>query len=206
MYALKLLYKKYMGYLMNLEISDLTIIKEYKKNNKKGLGHLYERYNKYVYSIAYNFSGNKEDALDITQEVFISAFKGLKTFDDKYSLLPWIKKITVNKCINFKRSKKELVSLNETLPSGDEFLDSLESSDGVDSVMDCKSTKVILLSSINNLDSKTRMAILLRHMKNMKYEDIASNMKIPLGTVKTLIHNGRKQLKEDLRQQGVWGS
>lgn len=187
-----------------LEVSDLSILKEYKKNNRRGLELIYDRYKKYVYSIAYHYSGNKEDALDITQEVFISVFKAMGSFKEQYSLLPWIKKITVNKCLNFIRGKKESVSLNQTTESGDELQNIISSDEITESSVVCKDTKKAVEDAIIKLPDRERMAVLLRHMKQMKYEDIAQSMKLPIGTVKTLIHNGRKSIKQNLISQGIW--
>ena len=187
-----------------LEVSDLSILKEYKNNNKKGLELVYSRYRKYVYAIAYHYAGNKEDALDITQEVFISVFKSMGNFKEQYSLIPWIKKITVNKCLSFLRARKENISLNEKTESGDELQNIISSDDITDQLIACKDTKKALEEAIRKLPDRERMAILLRHMKQMKYEEIASNMKLPTGTVKTLIHNGRKSIKQNLMSLGVW--
>lgn len=189
---------------MYLEVSDLTILREYKKNNRKGLELIYDRYKKYVYTITFHYAGNKEDALDIMQEVFVAIFKAMNTFKEEYSLLPWIKKITVNKCLNFLRSKKQNVSLNETTDSGDELQNIISSSELIENTVELKDTKKALEEAIQKLPDKERMAILLRHMKQMKYDDIASTMKLPSGTVKTLIHNGRKLMKKELMMQGVW--
>lgn len=187
-----------------MDVSDSYILKEYKKNNKKGLELVYERYRKYVYSIAFHYAGSKEDALDITQEVFISVFKSMGGFKEQYSLIPWIKRITVNKCLNFKRSRKESISLNDTTESGDELQNILSSNERVENAVVCRDTKKILEEAITNLNDRERMAILLRHIKKMKYEEIAICMKLPAGTVKTLIHKARKSIKESLVSQGVW--
>ncbi len=187
-----------------MEVSDLNIFKEYQKNNRRGLELIYDRYKKYVYAIAFNYSGNKEDALDITQEVFISVFKAFGSFKEQYSILPWIKKITVNKCLNFLRSRKENVSLNETTDSGDELQNIIRSNEVTEASIECKDTKKALEEAIAKLPDRQRIAVLLRHMKQMKYEEIASTMKLPTGTVKTLIHNGRTALKDNLIKQGVW--
>ncbi len=187
-----------------LEVSDVSIFKEYKKNTVRGLELIYDRYRKYVYSIAFHYAGNKEDALDITQEVFISVFKAMGSFKEQYSLLPWIKKITINKCLNFLRSRKQIISLNESTDSGDELQNILCSEERTENAVVCKDTKKVLEGAIQKLPDKERMAILLRHMKQMKYEDIANSMKLPTGTVKTLIHNGRKSIKQNLIKQGVW--
>lgn len=187
-----------------LEVSDLNILKEYKKDNRKGLELIYDRYRKYVYSIAFHYAGNKEDALDITQEVFISVFKSLNGFKEQFSLLPWIKKITVNKCLNYLRSRKDNISLNQSTDSGDELQNIISSKDKTENDIVYKDTKKALEEAIYKLPDRERMAVLLRHMKQMKYDDIASTMKLPSGTVKTLIHNGRKAMKENLIKQGVW--
>ena len=187
-----------------MEVSDLNILKEYKKDNRKGLELIYDRYRKYVYSIAFHYAGNKEDALDITQEVFISVFKSLNGFKEQFSLLPWIKKITVNKCLNYLRSRKDNISLNQSTDSGDELQNIISSKDKTENDIVYKDTKKALEEAIYKLPDRERMAVLLRHMKQMKYDDIASTMKLPSGTVKTLIHNGRKAMKENLIKQGVW--
>ncbi len=187
-----------------MEVSDLNIFKEYEKNNRRGLELVYERYRKYVYSIAYHYSGNKEDALDITQEVFITVFKAFGGFKQQYSILPWIKKITVNRCLNFLRSRKESISLNQTTEAGDELQNIISSDTTTEASIVCKDTKKALEDAIEKLPDKQRMAILLRHMKRMKYDEIAGAMKLPSGTVKTLIHNGRATLKDNLIKQGVW--
>lgn len=187
-----------------MEVSDLSILKEYKKDNRRGLELVYDRYKKYVYTIAFRYSGNKEDALDITQEVFISVFKAMAGFKEQFSMLPWIKKITVNKCLNFLRSKKENISLNETNESGDELQNIISSDETTDGTVLCKDTKKILEDAIGMLPERERMAVLLRHMKQMKYSEIAGVMKLPPGTVKTLLHNGRKSIKDNLIRQGIW--
>jgi len=187
-----------------LEVSDLKIFHEYKKNKRRGLELVYERYKKYVYSIAYHYSGNKEDALDITQEVFMAVFRAFGSFKEQYSILPWIKKITVNRCLNFLRNRKESISLNQTTEDGDELQDIISSNVTTDGSIVCKDTKKALEAAIQKLPDKQRMAILLRHMKHMKYDEIAETMKLPAGTVKTLIHNGRATLKDNLIKQGVW--
>lgn len=187
-----------------MDASDATLIKLYKKNKHQGLKILYERYNKYVYTIAYHYAGNKEDALDLTQEVFMSIFKSLDSFKEEFSLLPWVKKITVNKCLNFLRDRKEALSLNQAIEDGDEIQDLIHSPDNTESKTLYRDTKQTLEDAIKNLPNEERMAIILRHMKGMKYEEIAKIMDVPLGTVKTYLHRGRKTIKACMIKDGIW--
>lgn len=192
------------GWSVALNASDATLIKIYRKNKHQGLELLYERYKKYVYSLAYRYAGNKDDAMDLTQEVFVSIYKSLDNFKEDFSLLPWVKKITVNKCLNFLRDRKEALSLNQTLEDGNEIQDLIHSPDNTESKTLYRDTKEALENAIKNLPPEERIAILLRHMKGMKYEEIARIMDVPLGTVKTYLHRGRKTIKACMIKDGIW--
>lgn len=192
-----------------MDSSDAGILKLYKKNRHQGLELLYERYKKYVYTIAYHYTSNKEDALDLTQDVFVSIFKSLDQFKVEFSLLPWVKKITINKCLNYLRDKKEAVSLNETVEcgcfqSGSQLQDLITSPEDTESLTFYRDTREALLKAINKLPPQERMAVILRHMKGMRYDEIAKSMELPLGTIKTFLHRGRKSMKESMIQDGVW--
>lgn len=187
-----------------LDASDATILKLYKRNKNQVLELLYDRYKKYVYTIAYHYTGDKEDSLDVTQEVFLSIFKSLDRFDDSFSMLPWIKRISVNKCLNYLRDKKEALSLNQRTEDGHEMQDFLPSGSSAEEESLYLDTKESLTRAIHDLPSEERMAIILRHMKSMKYEEIAKIMGVPLGTVKTYLHRGRKKLQVCLSKDGLW--
>ena len=187
-----------------MDSSDASILKIYNKNKHQGLELLYERYKKYIYTIAYHYAGNREDALDLTQEVFVSIFKSLDNFKVEFSLLPWIKKITVNKSLNFLRDKKEAVSLSQTNENGSSIQDLICCPESTENQLFYLDTKQSLEKAIRDLPPKERMVILLRHMKGMKYEEIAKTMDIPLGSVKTFLHRGRKNIKDSMKQDGIW--
>lgn len=180
-----------------MDSTDGGILKLYKRNKHQGLELLYERYKKYVYTIAFHYTGNQEDALDLTQEVFIAIFKSLDTFKESFSLLPWVKRITINKCLNFNRDKKVAVPLEEEL-------DLPSSRENTESGVFYRDTRESLIRAINKLPANERLAIILRHMKSMKYEEIAKVMNLPLGTVKTYLHKARKSLKKSMTEDGVW--
>jgi RNA polymerase sigma factor (sigma-70 family) len=187
-----------------LDVSDLEIIKLYRSNKHKGLEVLYGRYKKYVYTIAYNFTGNKEDALDITQEIFVTLFRSLERFDEEFSLLPYIKRIAVNRCLNFKRDEKKQVSLNQTDEDGNEMQNKIPAAQDTEKILIWKDTKKSLENAVMKLTKEERVVVLLRHMKGMKYEEISKVMNVPLGTVKTYIYRARKNLKNYMVEDGLW--
>ena len=164
---------------------------------------LYDRYKKYVYTIAYHYTGNREDALDLTQDVFVSVFNNLEGFKVEFSLLPWVKRITVNKCLNFLRDRKQTLSLDRPDENGTAMWDHLHSFEDTESRVFYLDTKQSLTKAIQKLPPQERMAVILRHMKGMKYEEIAKTMNLPLGTVKTSLHRGRNHIKESMKKDGT---
>ncbi|RCX16575.1 RNA polymerase RpoE-like sigma-24 subunit [Anaerobacterium chartisolvens] len=187
-----------------MEVSDINIVKKYRGNAHQGLELLYNKYKKYVYAIAYRYTGTKEDALDLTQEVFISLFKSMGSLKEDFSVLPWVRRVTVNRCLNFVRDKKDTVSLNQTTEDGSEMQEFIPSDESTENRVVCRDIKECMERAINELPDRERMAVLLRHMKGMKYEEVSKTMNLPLGTVKTLLHKGRKIIKEHLAREGVW--
>lgn len=188
-----------------LEAVDQNIIRLCKKNKREGYELLYKKYENYIYKICYYYSQSKEDALDLLQEVYIKVFKSIGKFDNEKSILPWIKKISVNTCLNFVRlNKKNVVSLDTPVDDDKTIESSLPSNESTENDVVYKDTREILEDSIRELPEEMRMAIILRHVKGMSYSEIGLMMSCPIGTVKTYIFRGRTLLKNSLKAKGVW--
>lgn len=186
-----------------MNTSDAGILKIYQHNKYQGLELLYGRYKKYVYTLAYHYAGNKEDALDLTHEVFVSILKSLDSFKTEFSLLPWIKRITINKCLNFIRDKKVSISLNQASEDELELQDLVHSKENTEDTIVFQDTQQALSKAISLLPPQERMAVILRHFKGMKYEEIAKVMALPLSTVKNSLHRARKTMKVNLENDGL---
>lgn len=190
-----------------MEASDRELLKMCRKNKREGYELLIKKYQNYIYKICFYYTASKEDALDLIQEIFLKICKALNGFDHKKPLLPWIKKITVNTCINFvKQNKNNPVSLNTPINDGDEetFLNTLSSSENTENNVICNDTKKLIEESIRELPDEMRIAVILRHVKGMSYSEIGELMSCPLGTVKTHLYRGRALLKNILKSKGVW--
>jgi RNA polymerase sigma-70 factor (ECF subfamily) len=185
---------------------DVKLIKLCKKNNKEALNSLYIKYEKYIYTICYNYTHSREDSLDLVQEVFIKILKNIVKFDENRPLLPWIKRITINTCLNFKRQKKPIISLDEVVTDSGQLLkDAIASQFNLEDFILFQDTSEIINEEIAKIEDRFRMPLILRHKHEMTYEEIASALEVPLGTVKTNIYRARKLLKERLTQRGLWG-
>lgn len=189
-----------------MDSSEKKLIKLCKQQNKDALNSIYLKYEKYIYKICYNYTHSKEDALDLLHDIFIKILNGIEKFDENRPLLPWIKRITVNTCINFKRKKRSSISLDEVMTdNGQTLKDAIASQFNLENYILFQDTSNIINEEISKIEDKYRLPLILRHLHDMSYEEISNYMDIPLGTIKTNIYRGRKQLKANLELRGLWG-
>lgn len=157
------------------------------------------KYKDIIYNQAFYFTRNKEDAEDITQEVFIKLWHHLNNIK-LTSLKAWILKVTRNLCVDYSRRKKEHISISfnnneqkssilETLP--DEHSSPEKKAINID-------LKEHITRVINHLPEKIRTIVIMRDIQDLKYETIAETMELPLNSVKTYLHRGRKILSKNL--------
>lgn len=191
------------GIYLNTE--DVKIVRLCKGNKREGFNQLFEKYERYIYSLCFRYTSSREDALDLLQDIYIKIYKSFSSFKEGQPLLPWIKRITVNTCLNFvTRRKNSNLSLNAQLDDGSSLEDRIASSDSVDDEVIYHSTRKALEDAIQNLPGDMKMAVILRHLEGMSYDNIAKAMSSPVGTVKTLLFRGRRILREQLKAAGVW--
>ncbi|MBI5043122.1 MAG: sigma-70 family RNA polymerase sigma factor [Nitrospirae bacterium] len=139
----------------------------------------------YVYSLSYSFVKNAEDARDISQQVFVKIYTGLRDFDTARPFRPWLRKVVVNAAIDFLRERGVLEDLS---------LDDVHEAAGAanPSVLKGLVAKEIVDKILASMPAQYRMVLSLRHIEEMSYNEIADSLDIPIGTVKTLIYRARE--------------
>ena len=162
-----------------------------------------------LYSAALRMTRNPSDAEDLVQETYLRAYRGFGGFKDGTNLKAWLYKILTNTFINSYRSKKrrpEQVDLDDT---EDFFLfrrmGGLEAAEAgrtpetevLDSIPDA-----VVKEALESLPEQFRMAVLLADVEGFSYTEIAEIMDVPIGTVMSRLHRGRKQLHERLLNLG----
>lgn len=189
-----------------MDASDKKIIGLCKEGKKEGYDMLYCKYEKLIYSICYHYTASEDDSLDLLQEVYIKLYKSMGKADENKPLSPWIRKITANTCLNFVRDNKtRTLSLDTPLDSdGSSVEDLVASAVNVEDEISYNDTRQLLNGMIARLPDEMKMAVILRHIQGMSYDNIAKAMSCPVGTVKTYIFRGRKILKEGLKAAGIW--
>lgn len=163
---------------------------------------LIEGCRKKVYNISLRFLGNQEDALDISQEVFIKIFRTLESFKGNSSFDTWVYRITVNLCLDEirKRKNKNVISIDESFSSEDgDFKKQFDDrSPGPDVLAERKETKRMIEDAVNSLSEEHRTAIILRDIQGFSYEEVARLTDCPEGTVKSRINRARQALRNIL--------
>jgi RNA polymerase sigma-70 factor (ECF subfamily) len=172
---------------------------------------LFQRFHGMVFQLGYRVLGDREEALDLAQEVFLIVFRRMDRFRGESSLKTWIYRITVNLAANRCRwwnrlRRRGTVSLDAHLSKTDQrdIGDTLESGeDSPELSLLHKEERERIESSILELPVLQRIAIVMRDIEGLSYEEIAEATEASLGTVKSRIARGRDELKR--RLNGVLG-
>ena len=157
-------------------------------------------YEKRVYTIAYKYMGNHEDANDMAQEALIKAYQSIGSFRGEAAFGTWLGKITANRCLDELRKRKKLqtTSLEDTLEleegSVKKELESSSVTPEEHAVQ--QETAAYMQMLIGELKEEYRVAIVLREMDGYSYEAIADSLSCSVGTVKSRISRARQYLRE----------
>ncbi|NLW24969.1 MAG: sigma-70 family RNA polymerase sigma factor [Clostridia bacterium] len=172
---------------------------------------LVARYERKVYTIAYRFMGNHEDASDLAQEAFLKAYQSINKFRGDSSFATWISRIVVNVCKDeLRKNKRNLqISLDEQvwLEEGTVEKQVKDTRPTPEQVYEQNELKDYLQSLISGLTPEYRMVIVLRDIQGYSYEEIAQILDCSLGTVKSRLNRARKLLREKIiseQKRGGW--
>ena len=191
---------------MNQE-DEIKIIKEVLDGNGNAFEGLVLANQKNVYNLALKMTSNEEDALDISQEVFLKAYRLLDSFRGESRFSVWLYRMTYNLCIDFirKRPRANVISLSFEDESGD--AQDLEIPDlrslPEDSVFRRELRKTIT-ESIGELGDKHREILVMREITGMSYTEIAETLKVNEGTVKSRLARARESLANILIEKGTF--
>jgi RNA polymerase sigma-70 factor (ECF subfamily) len=172
----------------NRTLSESEVIKQVKKGNREAYQMIVERYMQRAYYIALGFVRNSQDAMDISQESFIKAFRKIKRFDSEKSFFPWFYKLLKNLCLDHikRRSRVREIPLDEARVLKEERED--------------REMKEILWRGIEKLSFEQKEVIILRYFQQFSYKEIAEITAKPVGTVMSSLYYAKKRLKEAIKK------
>ncbi|MBM7072613.1 RNA polymerase sigma factor RpoE [Shewanella sp. 202IG2-18] len=187
---------------MSGQINDQIIIERVQQGDKQAYNLLVQKYQSKVLSLISRFVRNQADAADVAQEAFIKAYRALPNFRGESAFYTWLYRIAVNTAKNY------LVSQGRKAPANDVDAEEAEYYDGSDALKEFASPERLLLSSemkkvifdtLETLPEELRMALTLRELEGMSYEDIANIMECPVGTIRSRIFRAREAIDKVLQ-------
>jgi RNA polymerase sigma-70 factor (ECF subfamily) len=182
-----------------MEQTDAVLVQRTLRGETAAYNSLVQKYQRQVYNLSYRMLNSAEDAGDMVQETFIRAFGALASFRQDASFLTWLYKIASNLCIDLLRSRKSkgALSLDVELEEGREPAADRSCSPEDAAVRGAVSE--IVQKAVMNLPERYRIVVVMRHLQGMSVEEIANQLELPSGTVKTHLFRAREMLRERLR-------
>ncbi len=175
---------------------EALLLQRSRSGDRDAFGTIVEIYMKRAFAIAYRLVGNREDALELSQDAFVRAYRAIKRFDVSRPFYPWFHRILRNVCYRFlsRRARRKESMLPEGLAS--------ERFDPRD-LAETSETKARVWAALGELKPEHRELIVLKDLQGLKYREIAEILGIPDGTVMSRLHAARKALSAVLRPAPV---
>ncbi len=175
---------------MNNNISEDIIIKAL-EGNIESFESIYKTFSGFVYNVAFRVVNNRDEAQEVTQEVFLAVYRKLESFKFKSSFKTWIYRITVNMSINY--AKKRPKAQNRTV----EYDDNKEFNKTIDSVgekIEREQQEKVISTLLESLNPDQRACVVLRSIEGLSYQEIAESLNININTVRSRLKRARETL------------
>ncbi len=184
------------------ELGDEKLVTLAQKGERKAFEELVERYKQKAYRIAFDFTRDREEAKDLSQEAFLRAFTHLDRFDQRASFYTWFYRILVNLCLDYRRRGQRVTwqsfeEREEKVAEGNEIAAAAPTPD-----RQAMSGEILrkIGAALNLLPPKQRTAFLLKNHEGLSISEIAKVMQTAEGTVKTHIHRAVTALRQSLAE------
>lgn len=166
--------------------NDADLVQECRKGNRKAFEKLLDRYEKPVYNAAFRILCSYEDAMDVTQTVFLKAFENLDRFNPSFKFFSWIYRIAINESINLLNKRGNSESVSDELVSADR---------GPEAVAGNEQLRMDIQGALMSIKPEYRTVVVLKHIVGCSYQDISLILEIPEKTVKSRLFSARQLLR-----------
>ena len=187
----------------NREIEE-ALVKDFQAGNLDAYDKIVELYQKRIYALSFNLMRNQMDAQDVAQEVLLTLFKKIHTFQGKSTFSSWVYRITLNSSYMKLRSKKKepKISIDELLPSfnstGFQQEKIQDWSENTESLLFTNETREIINKAVGLLPEKEKVVFLLRDVEGLSTEKVSEVLDLTIPAVKSRLHRARLFLRKKL--------
>ena len=176
---------------------ETAMISRCQQGDQEALKEIFDKYHKEVYRIAYGVVRQREEALDIVQEVFIKLFRSIKNFRGRSQFYTYLYRMVMNTAIDHARKAgKQFISSLDEEGSFEPF-DNIEK--GPERILLQKELEERVKSAMDKLPAEQKAALIFRDVEGLSYQEMAEAMGCSIGTVMSRLHYGRKRIQELLK-------
>jgi RNA polymerase sigma-70 factor, ECF subfamily len=183
------------------DIQELELIRKVAAGERLAFKQLFDSHSPRVYSLLVRLVGNRDDAEELTHDVFLSLWKHAKSLRGESKLSTWLYRVAVNRAINFKKRGGLLFQVKQlfTLEADDEsIIDRLPAAaaDSPDRQLEMREAQIQLTDLLGTLPHRQREVYLLHKLEGLSYNEIAEELHVTLGTIESLMHRAKENLQK----------
>jgi RNA polymerase sigma-70 factor (ECF subfamily) len=187
-----------------MSVAERLLIGRLKERDEQAFNEIVRQYGDKVFSLVYRMIGNRAEAEDIAQEVFVTVFKTIDGFRGEAKFSTWLLRIAANQCKNRIKYLARRATDPEGLDDGGDVVAAATPHiaplsgqiDGPDVILEAAELDGLMQKAIAELDEDQRLLVVLRDVEEMSYEEIGEVTSLPEGTIKSRLHRARMAIKD----------
>ena len=180
-----------------VEQDDLLLVAASKNGDQEAFAQLVQRYQRLVFNLVYRMLQQYDEATEITQDTFLAAWQGLPSFRGDARFPTWLYRIAYNCSLKQLELRKRDRALQVALEA-EKTLENADDEQRENAELDARDRQLLIQEHLSHLPAKYRIVLILRHLQDMTYEEMAEILTMPIGTIKTHLFRARNLLKERL--------
>ncbi|TMC23921.1 MAG: sigma-70 family RNA polymerase sigma factor [Chloroflexi bacterium] len=180
------------------EQDDRELVSASQSGDQDAFAQLVQRHQRRVFNLVFRMLQQYEEANEITQETFLAAWQGLPSFRGDARFSTWLYRIAYNCCLKQLEQRKRDKALQAAIQA-EHLLDQVDNEGHANAELERQDCQKLVHKHLSMLPAKYRIVLVLRHLQDMTYEEMAEILTIPIGTIKTHLFRARNLLKERLQ-------
>jgi RNA polymerase sigma-70 factor, ECF subfamily len=182
------------------EQDDTQLVTASQQGDQDAFAFLVQRHQRRVFNMVLRMLQDYDEASEITQEVFLAAWLGLPSFRGEARFATWLYRIAYHCCLRQLERRKRERSLQAVMQA-EKILEGMNEEKQAEDSIELRDRQAIVREQLEKLPTKYRIVLILRHLQEMTYQEMADILTIPIGTIKTHLFRARHLLKERLLAQ-----
>lgn len=182
------------------EQDDAQLVKASQQGDQDAFAFLVQRHQRRIFTLCLGMLQDYEEADEATQEAFVAAWQALPSFRGEACFPTWVYRIAYHCCLRQLERRKREIALRAALQA-EQLLEEVNREKQAEDMLELRDRQAIVREQLENLPTMYRSVLILRHLQDMTYEEMADILTMPIGTIKTHLFRARHLLKQRLLAQ-----